>query len=441
MARILLVDDDFGFTSATKVLLEAEGHNVEVASCVAEAKSFQARHPLDLMFVDLSLPDGSGLELIHEKGPQTVIITGHPSFKTAIRAVRGRVIDYLVKPLEREQLLASIQSALKLDNGTNDKRNKSRRPPALIGESPPMVDLFRKIADFASTDVPIIVTGESGTGKDLVAQSLHHVSKRDGPFMPLNCGVIPRDLIASELFGHEKGAFTGANANRKGLFERAGKGTVFLDEVGELSLEHQVALLRVLEDHAIFRVGGDEEVPIHCRVVAATNCQLDAAVRKGTFREDLYFRLMVLPIEVPPLRDRKDDLQLLTQHFLRQFAVEHNTQSKIAPDVLKALAAYHWPGNVRELKHTLLRMALLNRGKDVIDELPSGFGRPLELGQDQKVLHPGMSIKDVEKTLIEKTLTHYKGNKTQTAEALGISLKTLYNRLNEYGYQEGAVAE
>jgi len=428
---ILLVDDDEDFTSAMRSMLEAEGYTIDTASSAAEAKSLLASHAFELLFVDLSLPDGSGLELISKNGPKAVIITGHPSVKTAIRAIRGPVVDYLVKPLDKRQLLASIAAAR--DGESKPKpRGEGNGDSRLIGESEAMQKLLAMIADFGPTEEPVLLLGESGTGKDLIAQRIHEVRGAKGRFVPVNCGAIPRELIASELFGHEKGSFTGAAGARKGVFQRAQDGTVFLDEVGELPLDHQVALLRVLENRIITPVGGETEIPVNARVVAATNSNLEKQVAEGEFREDLFFRLMVLPIHVPPLRERKGDVELLARHFLEEYAHSHGAPTEVDPAVIEALARYHWPGNIRELKHTILRMAIMNRGKDRIDSLPETFDRPIDLNSDPSKFRPGMSIREVEKSLIEKTLEHFDGNKTQTAEALGISLKTLYNRLSEY---------
>lgn len=434
MARILLVDDDSDFSSAMQAMLEAEDHSVDTAATASDAKALLTRNAYTLLFVDLSLPDGSGLELIAEDGPKAVIITGHPSVKSAISAVRGPVIDYLVKPLDKAQLLDCIQAAG--DTGAQKKIAPAAGDATrIVGESEAVRKLLGLVSDYGPTPEPVLILGESGTGKDLIARKIHELRGANGPFVPVNCGAIPRELIASELFGHEKGSFTGAADKHKGVFERAGNGTVFLDEVGELPQEHQVALLRVLENRTIVRVGGEAEVPVKAKVVAATNKNLEKLVREGTFREDLFYRLMVLPIDVPPLRERNGDIEVLARHFLKEYQKTHDAPGKIDPEVLDALKRYHWPGNVRELKHAMLRVAILNRGADSINSLPDSFERPMEWDANGSELHAGMSIKQVEKTLIEKTLDHFNGNKTQTAEALGISLKTLYNRLTEYGHE------
>ncbi|MBT8096107.1 MAG: sigma-54 dependent transcriptional regulator [Woeseia sp.] len=431
MPNILLVDDDAGFTDATSALLSAEGLNVCTASTIAEARSLLESGTFDIQFVDLALPDGSGLELVDKRSPRTVIITGHPSVETAIRAVRDRVDDYLVKPLNKADLLSAILTPAQAKATTEG----SGRFAGMVGESPQMQALYSELERYGPTNVTVLIRGESGTGKDLVARALHEIYAPKEKFIAVNCGAIPAELIASELFGHEKGSFTGATGKHLGFFERAGNGTVFLDEIGELPLEQQVTLLRVLENRTVQRVGGDRDVKINARVVAATNADIEKAIAAKEFREDLYYRLMVLPVDVPPLREREGDVELLAKHFLAQAADEHGAPGEFADAVLDALQRHSWPGNVRELKHTVLRSALMCIGNNKVDQLPVGFERPPALSGDGG-LTVGMSIREVERELIMKTLDHYDGNKTQTAEALGVSLKTLYNRLNEYEASE-----
>ncbi len=437
MASILFVDDDSDFTAAVQPLLKDGGHDIHVATCLAEARTLLGRKSFDVLFVDLLLPDGSGLELVSEDGPKTIIITGHPSIESAIRAVRGAVVDYLVKPVDRSALLKSIERVVNDDSGqTADAHNSRKRHSGigsqLIGDSAPMQALRKRVNEYGTTDITVLITGESGTGKELIAHALHEARDPARPFVALNCGAVPQELLASELFGHEKGSFTGAATRRKGLFERAEGGTVFLDEIGELPLQQQIALLRVLETRTIQRVGAESEIAITPRVVAATNRNLEEEVREGRFREDLFYRINVLTVHAPPLRERDGDVELLARHFLAQYASEYATPETVSAEALARLVAYQWPGNVRELKHTLLRAAILNRGRTQVEELPDDFERPLAWGATAEVLAPGMSIREVEKSLIEKTLEHFSGNKTMTADALGVSLKTLYNRLKDY---------
>ena len=438
MAHILLVDDDESFTSATKTLLEADDHSISTAASVEEASKMLSENKFDLLLVDLALPDGSGLELVRDRGPRAVVITGHPSIESAVRAIRGPVVDYLIKPLDRKTLGRSIRSA------TNNSTTGARSTPgtdtdddlAIVGDSAGIRRLKKQIEEYGPIDVTVLITGESGTGKELVAEALASQHDKKGELVPLNCGAIPQELIASELFGHEKGAFTGATTQRLGVFERAKSGTVLLDEVGELPLEQQVALLRVLESKKVTRVGGNREIPLDTRIIAATNKDLKKLVAEGKFREDLYFRLAVVPIHVPPLRERRDDIPLLAEHFLLRYHEQYGSPTSVSDEVLERLGAFSWPGNVRELKHVLLRAALLNRDRQLVDELPEGFDQLSNWQNDFTRLQPGLSISDVEKELIFKTLKHFDGKRKETAEALGISSKTLYNRLREYGADE-----
>jgi two-component system response regulator HydG len=436
MAHILLVDDDESFTSATKTLLEADEHSISTAASVEQASKMLSENNYDLLLVDLALPDGSGLELVRERGPRTVVITGHPSIESAVRAIRGPVVDYLIKPLDRKTLGRSIRSATNSSATGARATAGTEEDVAIVGESAGIKRLKNQIEEYGPIDVTVLITGESGTGKELVAEALASQHDKKGELIPLNCGAIPQELIASELFGHEKGAFTGATAQRLGVFERAKSGTVLLDEVAELPLEQQVALLRVLESKKVTRVGGGREIPLDARIIAATNKDLKTLVADGKFREDLYFRLAVVPIHIPPLRERRDDIPLLAEHFLLHYQEQYGSPTSVSNEVLERLQAFNWPGNVRELKHVLLRAALLNRDRQLIDELPEGFDQLSNWQNDFTGLQPGLSISDVEKALIFKTLKHFDGKRKETAEALGISSKTLYNRLREYGADE-----
>ena len=438
MANILFVDDDPDFIAAVRPLLRNEGHTVEVAGSCEDARTLLDRQRFDLLFADLLLPDGSGIQLASDDGPRTIIITGHPSVESAVRAVRGPVVDYIVKPVDRAQLLAGIKRGLSKESGGRDDahtepNDTGNAADAIIGESRVVKALRRRIVEYGATDITVLVTGESGTGKELVARALHDARNPGQPFVALNCGAIPQELVASELFGHEKGSFTGANALHRGAFERAGSGTVFLDEIGELPLPQQVVLLRVLETKKVQRIGAEREIEVSSRVIAATNQDLAQAVGEGKFREDLFFRINVLNITVPPLRERAGDVALLARHFLSQFAGEYGTPEEISAECLARLEAYQWPGNVRELKHTILRTAMLNRGETVVSTVPDDFEKPPVWSNHADDLAPGTSIRDVERRLIEKTLDHFGGNKKLTADALGVSLKTLYNRLRDYG--------
>lgn len=323
--------------------------------------------------------------------------------------------------------------AVPVDNDAGLGKTKMRLDiPSIVGNSGPIVALRALIHEYGPTDAPVLIEGESGTGKELVARALHDVHRPNARFVPVNCGAIPKDLIASELFGHEKGSFTGASSRHEGVFERAGDGTVLLDEIGELPSEHQVSLLRVLESRRVQRVGGSGEIPIKARVLSASNKYLADRVREGAFREDLFYRLAVLPIKVPPLRERRDDIPLLAHHFLESYAIEYATPEDISADVLRELQAFMWPGNVRELKHALLRAGLSCRGRNSVDSLPGTIRSPSVRTNPAALLEAGTSIREAERILIRRTLSHYDGKRKPSAEALGISLKTLYNRLKEY---------
>lgn len=437
MARILFVDDDPDFTSAVQALLKDEGHAVSIASGLSEARTIVESERFDIQFVDLMLPDGSGLELVTEDGPNTVIITGHPSIESAVRAIRGPVVDYLVKPVDERALLNAIARALSDTSGRfrvadGSRTTNNQTNDQIIGDSACMRALRETIREYGATDITVLITGESGTGKELVARALHRAWDPSRPFAAVNCGAIPQELLASELFGHEKGSFTGATARRKGLFERAEGGIVFLDEIGELPQQQQIALLRVLETRTIQRVGAEKEIPVSAHVVAATNRNLETQVVEGAFREDLFYRINVLTIHVPPLRERGGDVEQLATHYLAQYAAQYSTPDSASAKALARLGAYHWPGNVRELKHTLLRAALLNRGRARVEKLPDDFERPPGWTGHGDAMVPGMSIREVEKSLIEKTLDHFSGDKKMAADALGVSVKTLYNRLKDY---------
>lgn len=431
MTRILLVDDDVDFCSAVQTLLRAQSYDVDTVGTVEQASNALAKSSYDILLVDISLPDGTGFELLSDDGPNAVVITGHPSVETAVRAVRGPVVDYLVKPVDRDQLYRTIKQATRR-GATEESKDGKAETSKIVGESEPIRDLRQAIADFGPTDATILITGESGTGKELVAEALHAIRSPDAVMVTVNCGAIPKELIASELFGHEKGAFTGATTRHEGVFERAGDGTVFLDEIGDLPAEQQVALLRVLESSTVMRVGGKKAIPVSARVVSATNTDLEKLVRDGDFRKDLYFRLMVLPIRTPPLRERTDDVPVLTRYFLEVLAQQYKTPVEMAPGLMERLQSYHWPGNVRELKHVLLRAGIMNRQNKRIESLPSKFDQPFDINAGIGSIRPGLAIRDVERTLILKTLEHFDGNRKETAEALGVSQKTLYNRLRQY---------
>ncbi|WP_412971605.1 sigma-54-dependent transcriptional regulator [Glaciecola sp. MF2-115] len=443
MKSILLIDDDLEFTQVATHIIEYLGHMVSVADSVAEAKEWLQHNDYDHLLIDFMLPDGSGLHVYEHlqnkvRQPRVTFITGNPKIKSAIAHITGPSVDYLMKPIEREDLEVVLNS--KKSKGTRTQQSKTTENQAkthfncLIGESAPMLKLYKRIERVAASDANVMLMGESGVGKELVAQAIHNASDSAGDLIATNCGGLSKELIGSELFGHEKGAFTGAVGQKKGVFERANNGSLFLDEVTEMPIDMQPNLLRVLETKRVNRVGGTQEFDVNCRVISATNRTLEHIAHENILREDIYFRLAVFPIEIPPLRERREDIALLAQTFLSALNKEHNESYAFTPAQLKQLEAHDWPGNVRELRHTLHRAFIMSEpGSNSLD-LPSSFDSPFSLkGPASDTMSAGKTIEEVEKALIYATLDEVDGNKTTAAEMLGISTKTLYNRLHAYG--------
>ncbi|HWN40624.1 MAG TPA: sigma-54 dependent transcriptional regulator [Thermoanaerobaculia bacterium] len=441
MPHALAVDDDPNFLSALAELIEGQGFTTNTACTLRDARAQVSHRTPDVALIDLYLPDGSGIELLKDleigSSTEVVLMTGHADVESAVQALRLGASDYLTKPLDIGRLksilanVASIQPALIV--GTQQEQpQEGDRLGLLLGASQPMQAVYEMITRVAPTDASVFFIGESGTGKDLAAQTLHIISKRSkAPFMPLNCGAISPTLIESELFGHERGSFTGAARRHKGYFERAHMGTLFLDEITEMPIELQVKLLRVLETGQLNRIGGDQPVEVDVRVIAATNRDPHKAVSDGKLREDLLYRLQVFPIHMPPLRERNEDVELLADHFLGQLNERQASAKRFTEDSMERLRAHSWPGNVRELKNVVHRAFIM------ADQEITPRSLPREVGGDsgfQRSLHfqVGSSIEDVEKRLIMATLEAYGGNKRKTADILGVSLKTLYNRLNQY---------
>ncbi len=441
MPHALAVDDDPNFLSALAELIEGQGFTTNTACTLRDARAQVSHRTPDVALIDLYLPDGSGIELLKDleigSSTEVVLMTGHADVESAVQALRLGASDYLTKPLDIGRLksilanVASIQPAPSV--GTQQEQTQeSDRLGLLLGASGPMQAVYEMITRVAPTDASVFFIGESGTGKDLAAQTLHIISKRSkAPFMPLNCGAISPTLIESELFGHERGSFTGAARRHKGYFERAHMGTLFLDEITEMPIELQVKLLRVLETGQLNRIGGDQPVEVDVRVIAATNRDPHKAVSDGKLREDLLYRLQVFPIHMPPLRERNEDVELLADHFLGQLNERQASSKRFTDDSMERLRGHSWPGNVRELKNVVHRAFIM------ADQEITPRSLPREVGGDsgfQRSLHfqVGSSIEDVEKRLIMATLEAYGGNKRKTADILGVSLKTLYNRLNQY---------
>ncbi len=449
MSLVLIIDDDRATVSAMADLVRLEGFETTTAGTLAEARERLTDVSPDVVLVDLQLPDGNGLELLEGLDPvarpEIVLVTGHATIDSAIAALRIGVLDYLIKPVDVGRLraiLANVSRTLAYKKEIGSLRGELRklgRFGGLTGRSPSMQKVYDLMARVAPTDATVLITGESGTGKEVVANGIHELGlRRIHPFLPLNCGAISPGLIESELFGHERGSFTGANQLHRGFFERASRGTLFLDEVTEMPLELQVKLLRVLETAQVVRVGGVEPIPVDVRVIAATNRPLEAALRDGKLREDLLYRLNVFPIVIPPLRERGEDIQLLANYFLEQLNVASGTEKSFAPGVTPRLTTHGWPGNVRELKNLIQREFILTEEFLQLDSIPvDGPRRPgADAAGASEGVRVGSSLAAMERELLLATLERCGGNKKQAATILGISLKTLYNKVNQYAEQK-----
>jgi DNA-binding NtrC family response regulator len=441
MPHALAVDDDPNFLSALAELIEGQGFTTNTACNLRDARAQVSHRTPDVALVDLYLPDGSGIDLLKdlELGTSTevVLMTGHADVESAVQALRLGASDYLTKPLDIGRLksilanVASVQPALTVAT-PQEQTQEGDRLGLLLGASPPMQSVYEMLTRVAPTDASVFLIGESGTGKDLAAQTLHLLSRRSkAPFLPLNCGAISPTLIESELFGHERGSFTGAARRHKGYFERAHMGTLFLDEITEMPIELQVKLLRVLETGVLNRIGGDQPVEVDVRVIAATNRDPHKAVADGKMREDLLYRLQVFPIHMPPMRERNEDIQLLADYFLSQLNERQGTEKRFSEEAAERLLSHSWPGNVRELKNVVHRAFIMADQEITPRSLPREVGGDSEV-QRSLCFQVGSSIEDVEKRLIMATLEAHGGNKRKTADILGVSLKTLYNRLNQY---------
>ncbi|NMG17387.1 sigma-54-dependent transcriptional regulator [Aromatoleum bremense] len=441
MSNVLLVDDDSETIGWLSEFIKGEGYTVATADSLRAARIHLTRSTPDVVLTDLMLPDGLGIELVDElesrDTTEVVVITGHASVETAIDALRSGATDYLVKPVDIERLRGILQRIPKTEHfrqEIGELRNELRklgRFGHILGSSPPMHRLYDQLSRVAPTSASVLLIGESGTGKEVVAQTIHDLSRRKRhPFLPLNCGAVSPQLVESELFGHEKGSFTGADRQHHGFFERANRGTLFLDEVTEMRPDLQVKLLRVLETGTFMRVGTNEHIATDVRLIAATNRSPEKAVAEGRMREDLYHRLNVFPIYLPPLRERGTDLELLAEHFLAELNEQEQTNKRFSPAAIAALYAHNWPGNVRELKNYVHRAFIL--ADDVIepDHAPENF---LQKSHSSVItIRVGTPLDEVNRRVMEATLMECGNVKRKAAEMLGISLKTLYNRLAVY---------
>jgi DNA-binding NtrC family response regulator len=452
---ILIVDDDFNARAALEALVRKEGLEIASAGSLAEAEALASRRQFAAVLVDYYLPDGAGLELIArlpEPRPEIVLVTGRATFETALEALRMGVADYLEKPVDQARLKAVLEGVARTSGFRAEIRSLRDELRGLghfgpmTGSSEAMQAVYDLLARVAPTEAPVLITGASGTGKELVAQTIHRLSRRaHRPLVEINCGAISANIIESELFGHEKGSFTGAERTHRGVFERAHQGTLFLDEISEMPIELQVKLLRVLESGSLTRVGGEKPLAVNVRVVAASNRDLDAAVEQGKFRADLLYRLRVVSVELPLLADRGDDVLNLADRFLAEFAHEQGSPKALSPAARQALAAHSWPGNVRELRNALHQASILATDVVEVEHLPAPIRsaatsqrRPSAAvdsatkNDSALTLELPTSLADAERHIVLATLERLGGDKQRTAEILGISVKTLYSRLREY---------
>ena len=452
-AKILIVDANQQARQQTAAALTAQGFEVGQATAHAEGLERFGEEPYDLLITSLKSPEIDGLELlreIHATQPRTmgIVVARDASVDEALKAMKGGVFDYVSEPFGFEELLIIVHralshQALKNENTTlKGQLRQKYRFENIVGNSKPMQDVFRLIEKVADTDSTVLISGDSGTGKELVARAIHYNSKRRERYLvPVNCGAIPETLLESELFGHVKGAFTGATTNRIGRFEAANGGTLFLDEIGDMSPVLQVKLLRVLQTHEFEPVGSTKTRKVDVRIIAATNRDLEEMVEAGEFREDLYYRLAVIPLTIPPLRDRRDDIALLANHFLATFCRDRERPGMhFAPEVTEVFQRYEWPGNVRELENLIERVVILTESDRIgLDELPEKYlnGRVAVMGDAIEISDDGIDfngmVSDFENRLIKAAMTRARGNKNMAAQLLGLKRTTLVEKIKKKG--------
>jgi two-component system response regulator PilR (NtrC family) len=452
--KILVVDDEKSMREILEIFLKSEGYGVTVANNGESALGAMKYDSFDLIITDMKMPKVGGLELlknVKEISPETVvvIITAFGTTESAVEAMKLGAFDYITKPFQMDDIRLVVKNALerqKLQHEVSILKGQLK-PPSLeniLGSSPSMLELFSIISRTSESNANVLITGESGTGKELVAKAIHGLSPRkDQHFVAINCAAIPEGLLESELFGYMKGAFTGAAANKQGLFELANEGTLFLDEIGEMPLNLQAKLLRVIEDGTFRRVGGISDITVDVRVIAATNKDIRALIEKGQFREDLYFRLNVLSVKIPPLRERGDDIPLLVDHFLKKFSGD---KKKFSQDAVAMLKNYQWKGNVRELENIIERVVLLcDRGTIGVEHLPEEIRSVSTLTKGVAVPHGGIDfekiIEEMEKAYLLKALEQTNGVKTEAAKLLNLTFRSFRHKLKKYGIEKKTITE
>ncbi len=445
--NVLVVDDEKNIREGLQKALELDGHNVYLAADGLEGWQTIENEEIDLVITDLRMPEMSGEELLRrvvESYPtvQVIILTGHGTIETAVQAMRDGAFDFLTKPVNLDRLSLLVKRALSArelvlqHRALQEELEKQKQFANVIAKSPQMTAIFDVVHQVAPTKASVLITGESGVGKELIADAIHRLSDRkDKPFVKVHCAALSESLLESELFGHEKGAFTGAVGRKRGRFELAHLGTILLDEIGEINPNVQVKILRVLQEKRFERVGGEETLQVDTRIISATNADLRKEIEAGRFREDLFYRLNVVNIEVPPLRERKEDIPLLVSAFIKEFARENNKNVEgIDPKARSVLYNYSWPGNIRELRNCIESATVMCKGNIIhVDDLP-----PSVVGDsdnDYIKISLGSKLSDAEEEIIRSTLNANKGNKSKTAEILGIGRKTLHRKIVEYGIE------
>ena len=445
---ILVIDDEENIRNGLAVNFEMEDYNVKTAASGKEGLSLLRKGDIDLVITDLRMDGIAGEEVVRRVATETpgipvIVLTGHGSIDAAVNAMKAGAYDFLTKPLNLDQLNIIVKRAL--ENRELSLKHKILQQElevknsfgSMIGKNSEMQKLFELIRKVAPSKASVLITGESGVGKELVADAVHKLSPRkDGSFIKVHCAALSESLLESELFGHEKGAYTGADGMKKGRFELAHGGTIFLDEIGEINQATQVKILRVLQEKKFERVGGEETITVDVRIVAATNRSLEEEVKAGHFREDLYYRLNVVHLYVPPLRERKDDIPLLVDHFLREFARENGKNvTTIEPRARAALYKYDWPGNIRQLRNCMESAVVMCSGSEImIEDLPPSVSK--STAEASISIPLGLPLEEAEKTLIMQNLAANKGNKSKTADILGIERKTLHRKLAKYGMED-----
>jgi DNA-binding NtrC family response regulator len=447
--NILVVDDERGLCAGIQEALKREGYSVDGANDARTALRFVGERLYNLVLTDMKMPELSGLQLLKEarqKSADTlfILMTAFGTVESAVEAIKAGAYDYLTKPLDMQRLRALVLKALEFqaviaeNHELRMRLRKRAEPSPLVGNSEGIRNVIQLADEVARSEVTVLIEGESGTGKELIARYIHLKSARaDKPFISVNCAALPEQLLEAELFGHVKGAFTGAVANKPGRFQLADRGTLFLDEIGDLSAKGQGDLLRVLEDGGFRMVGGTELVRVNVRVVAATNKNLQEAVASGKFREDLWYRLQVVPIPIPPLRERAEDIPLLIESFFEHFTAKHKRRRKqLSTQAMQLCQRFPWPGNVRQLRNVIERLVLTCHKTAIeITQLPD-FLRAHDQNATTFTIRPGMAIAELEKLLIRQTLTHVTANREEAARLLGISRRSLQYKLKQYGLLE-----